>query len=103
MDLMSLATGPIGSLATGGLGGLIGGNLLGAAFRSKGVGAGSSSIVGIVVGAVATHFFGPTVGPIIASIAGNIDLAALLGNLLSGAGGGGIGALLYGILRSLMK
>ncbi len=50
-------------LATGGLGGLLGGNAAGSMFRKTGVGAGSSSIVGMIAGAAATYFFGPTMGP----------------------------------------
>ena len=87
---------------TGALGGLVGGNATGAMFRRGGMGTGTSSIVGMIAGAIATHYFGPTLGPIIGSIVGSGGLDAILGNLLSGAGGGGVGAILIGIIRSMM-
>ncbi len=89
-------------LGTGAAGGLVGGNALGAAFRGRGVGAGQSSLVGMIVGAAATYFFGPTLGPIIAGIVGSGGLDAILGNLLSGAGGGAAGTLIWGLIRSMM-
>ena len=47
-------------LATGALGGLLGGNTTGAMFRKTGMGAGSSSMIGMIAGTVPTYFFGPT-------------------------------------------
>jgi len=89
-------------LATGGAGGLLGGNLLGALFRRSGVGVGSSSIVGIAAGAIATYFLGPTYGPMVGGLVGGADLGSILGNLAVGAGGGAGGSLIWGILRSVM-
>lgn len=90
-------------LLTGGAGGLVGGNVIGAAFRNAGVTTASSSIVGVIAGAIATHFFGPTLGPIVGSIVGSGGLDAILGNLLSGAGGGGAAAVILGIIKSMMS
>ena len=90
-------------LATGGLGGLLGGNVTGALFRKSGMGAGSSSMVGIIAGVVATYFLGPTMGPIVGGLVGSGGLESIIGNLLAGAGGGGLGSIVFGILRSMMS
>ncbi len=90
-------------LATGGLGGLLGGNAAGAMFRKSGMNTASSSIVGLIAGALATQFLGPTLGPIVGSVIGSGGLDAVLGNLLSGAGGGGVGAILFGLVKSMMN
>ena len=90
-------------LATGGLGGLLGGGAAGSMFRNSGVTAGSSSVVGIITGAIATYFFGPTLGPIVGGLIGTGGIEAILGNLLSGAGGGGVGTILFGIIKSMMS
>ncbi|MEL7047520.1 MAG: hypothetical protein AAFO75_00925 [Pseudomonadota bacterium] len=88
--------------ATGGAGGLVGGNILGALFRKSGLGMGSSSLVGIVAGAAATYFLGPTYGPMVGGLAGGGDIGSILGNLAVGAGGGAGGSLLLGIIRSML-
>lgn len=89
-------------LATGGAGGLLGGNLLGSLFRKSGVGVGSSSMVGIIAGAVATYFLGPTYGPMVGGLIGGGDMGSIIGNLATGLGGGAGGSLIWGILRSVM-
>ncbi len=90
-------------LIAGGAGGLVGGNVTGALFRKAGVGLGSSSIVGIAAGALATHFFGPTIGPIVAGLVGTGDIGSIVGNAVTGLGGGGIGTIVWGIIRSLIS
>lgn len=89
-------------LASGALGGLAGGAAVGGMFKNAGVGRGSSSTVGILAGAIATYFFGPTLGPMIGSVVGSGMLESVLGGLVSGAGGGGIGVILFGLIRKMM-
>ncbi|MEO1281342.1 MAG: hypothetical protein AAFV69_06365 [Pseudomonadota bacterium] len=88
--------------ATGGVGGLLGGNVLGSFFRKSGVGAGSSTIVGVAAGAVASYFLGPTYGPMVGGLVGGGDIGSILGNLAMGVGGGAGGSLVWGLLRSMM-
>jgi len=89
-------------LATGGAGGLVGGNILGALFRKSGMGVGSSSLVGIIGGALATQFLGPTYGPMVASLVAGSGFGDIIGNLAVGAGGGGVLSIVFGIIRSFM-
>lgn len=89
-------------LLVGGGGGLVGGNIIGSLFRGKGVGAGSSTLVGVAAGALATHFFGPTYGPMIAGLIGGGDLGSLLGSGVTGLAGGAGGTLLWGLVKSVM-
>ena len=92
-------------LATGAAGGLLGGNVTGALFRKSGMGAGSSSLVGIIGGALATQFLGPTLGPMVGMAigSGSLDLMSIIGNLAAGAGGGGVLGIVIGIVRSLFS
>jgi len=89
-------------LATGGLGGLLGGNITGALFRKSGMGIGSSSLFGIVAGAAATYFLGPTYGPMVGAMVPGTGIELILGNLAVGAGGGAGGSILAGLLRSML-
>lgn len=89
-------------LVTGGLGGLLGGNATGAMFRKSGMGVGSSSVVGMIAGAIATYFLGPTWGPMVGGLIGTGGLESILGNLLAGGAGGAGGTILMGIIRSMM-
>ena len=86
-------------LAAGAGGGLVGGNLFGSFFRT---GRGSNSVVGMIAGALATYFFGDTMGPIIGGLVGSGMMEQILGGLLTGAGGGGAGTILWGIIRSVL-
>ncbi|MDX2259796.1 MAG: hypothetical protein NW205_12895 [Hyphomicrobiaceae bacterium] len=88
-------------LATGAAGGLVGSNILGALFKKSGVA--SNSLVGIIAGAVATHFFGPTYGPLIGNLIGSGGLEAIIGNLGVGAAGGGVAGLIWGIIKSMVS
>ena len=90
-------------LATGGLGGLLGGNATGAMFRKSGMGAGSSSMVGIIAGAIASYFLGPTMGPIVGGLVGGGGLESILGGGLAGLGGGAAGGLVMGMIRKMMS
>ena len=89
-------------LATGGLGGLLGGNATGSMFRKSGMGAGSSSMVGIAAGAIASYFLGPTMGPIVGGLVGGGGLESILGGGLAGLGGGAAGGLAMGMLKKMM-
>lgn len=89
-------------LGTGALGGLLGGNILGQIGKG---GVGTNSLVGIIGGAVATHFFGPQVGQLVGAVAGAgaLDPMTIVGNLLAGAGGGGVLGLVISVLRGMMS
>ncbi|MEL6299098.1 MAG: hypothetical protein AAFQ45_11060 [Pseudomonadota bacterium] len=90
-------------LITGGAGGLVGGNIFGAMFRKSGMGVGSSSLIGMAGGALATQFLGPTIGPMVGMAigSGGTDLMSILGNLGAGAAGGGVLSIVFGIIRSM--
>lgn len=90
-------------LLAGGGGGILGGNIIGSLFRNSGVGAGSSTVVGAITGAIASYFFGPTFGPIVAGLIGSGGLDALLGNGVAGLAGGGVGTIVWGIIKSMMS
>ncbi len=95
MDITSL----IPVLLQGGLGGLVGGNILGRIGKGS---VGQNSLVGIIGGAIATYFFGPTYGPMLGGLVGS-GLEQIVGNLGVGAvGGGGLG-LIISLLRSMMS
>lgn len=86
-------------LAAGAGGGLVGGNLLGSLFKT---GRGSNSIVGMVAGAIATYFFGDTFGPMIGGLVASGMLEQIIGGLATGAGGGGLATIVWGIIRSVL-
>ncbi|MEL7304005.1 MAG: hypothetical protein AAGJ53_09965 [Pseudomonadota bacterium] len=93
-------------LITGGAGGLVGGNILGALFRKGGMGVGSSSLIGIIGGALATQFLGPEMGNLVGAqigpaTAGQTDLTSILANFGAGAAGGGGLSIVFVIIRSL--
>lgn len=89
-------------LGTGAAGGLIGGNILGRIGKG---GVGTNSLVGIIGGAAATHFFGPQVGAMVGAVAGAgaLDPMTIVGNLLAGAGGGSALGLIISVLRGIMS
>jgi hypothetical protein len=94
MDLAS----PLIQAALGGAGGLVGGNILGRIGKG---GFGTNTLTGIIGGAVATYFFGPTYGPMIGGLVGGGDIGSILGALGVGAGGGGVLGLVVSVLRGL--
>lgn len=89
---------PLIQAALGGAGGLIGGNILGRIGKG---GFGTNTLTGIIGGAAATYFFGPTYGPMIGGLVGGGDLGSILGALGVGAGGGGILGLVISLLRGI--
>ena len=88
-------------LVSGAVGGAGAGNILGGLMNKAG-GRGASSMVGMVAGAIATYFLGPTLGPIVGSMVGGGALESILGGLVSGAGGGGLASVLFGLVKSMM-
>lgn len=91
-------------LLTGGAGGAIGGNLLGGLLGKAGGGVASRSLIGIVGGALATKFLGPTLGPMVGAAIGSgaLDPMAIIANLATGAGGGGVLTIVLGLIQSMM-
>ena len=79
------------------LGGAVGGNVAGGILKNLSLGTLGNSIAGILGGGVASQVL-----PGLLGAAGGMDLAGILTQIASGAGGGGVTMLVIGIIKNML-
>ena len=83
--------------------GAAGGNIVGSVLKNLNLGPVGNTIAGIVGGFLGGNFLGPLIGPGAAAAAGGgLDLASIIGQIVSGGAGGGILMAVVGLIRSVM-
>ena len=80
------------------LGGAVGGNVAGGILKNLSLGTLGNSIAGILGGGVASQVL-----PGLLGAAGGMDLAGILTQIASGAGGGGVTMLVIGIIKNMLS
>ena len=78
--------------------GVVGGHAAGATLKNYTLGAVGNTIAGAVGGVIGGQLLQELV-PALASATGNVDIAALLGQIVSGGAGGAILAVLSGVMK----
>ena len=85
------------------LSGAAGGNIVGSVMKNQSLGTVGNSIAGIIGGFLGGNILGPLIGSGTAAAAsGGLDLAAIIGQVVSGGAGGGILMAVAGLIRSMM-
>lgn len=86
------------------LSGAAGGNIIGTVLKNLSLGTVGNSLAGIIGGALGGQLLGPLLtGPGAGAIAsGNLDLSAIISQIVSGGAGGGVLMAIVGLIRSVM-
>ena len=82
--------------------GVVGGHAAGAALKNYTLGAIGNTIAGAIGGAVGGQLLQGSV-PALASAASNVDIGALVGQVISGGVGGAILAVLAGVTKWMLE
>jgi hypothetical protein len=78
--------------------GVIGGHAAGATLKNCTLGAIGNTIAGAIGGVAGVQLLAQVI-PALANTAGNVDVGALVGQIIGGAGGGAVFAVLAGLTK----